>query len=230
MIHCERFYAQNSLRNFSYLVFDEKTGDAWVIDPFDAEPFVDYIKKHSLSLKGILNTHQHFDHIRGNDELIRVFKARVLHPHAGEPIDLDPRNRLEITDTPGHTRDHQVFVWKGAENPPVLFSGDTLFNAGVGNCKNGGNVEDLYESTQRLLSELPLDTVLQPGHDYLKRNLEFAQSVDPENVFVRERLREIADDPLMRRPLTMREEVEINPFLKASRDKFIELRKLRDNW
>ncbi len=242
MIRCERFYAANDLRNFSYLIFNEKNGDAWVIDPYDAKPFIDYIKKAGLRLQGILNTHMHFDHIRGNEELVSTFNAPVKKLFSSETVRLNETNLLEVVDSPGHTMDHQVFVWRCGDDSPVLFSGDTIFNSGVGNCKNGGNVEALYATVSRLHSLLPLDTILQPGHDYLKRNLEFALHIDPDNEFVRERLKLIESDPLKRRPLTMKEEREINPFFRldalsiqdkwhaAGKDLFIKLRSLRDNW
>ena len=242
MIQFERFYAQNELRNFSYLVYDEISGSAWVIDPWDAGPFTKYIKKHGLTLKGILNTHQHFDHIRGNEELVRTFNAPVKKLMSGETIELDEKSSLDVIDSPGHTMDHQVFIWRSAGTAPVLYSGDTLFNAGVGNCKGGGNVDDLYETVKSLTTSLPLDTILQPGHDYLKRNLEFALSVEPDNDVVRERLKEIDDDPLKRRPLTLADEMETNPFLrldqpglkkaqgKEGKKLFVKLRSLRDQW
>lgn len=242
MIRLERFYAHNQLRNFNYLIFDDVTGASWVIDPFEAAPFTEYIKKNGLSLKGILNTHQHFDHIRGNEELIRTFNAPVKKLSQGEKLALDERNALEVIDSPGHTMDHQVFLWEGSGSAPVLFSGDTLFNAGVGNCKNGGDVDVLFETVNRLRSRLSLDTILQPGHDYLKRNLEFSLSVDPDNETVREKLKEIDDDPLKRRALTLREEQATNPFFRldapelsekfhsSGKDLFIKLRSLRDNW
>lgn len=242
MIQFERFYAHNDLRNFSYLIFDDDTGSAWVIDPYEAKPFTEYIKKQGLSLNGILNTHGHFDHVRGNAELIRIFHAPVRKLKSGECLELDKSSSLEVIDTPGHTMDHQVFIWRHANSAPVLYSGDTLFNAGVGNCRGGGNVDLLFETVQRITSLLPLDTVLQPGHDYLRRNLEFSLSVDPDNEIVRERLREIDDDPLKRAPLTLADEKKINPFLRLQDGKikerfsdsgkslFIKLRGLRDNW
>lgn len=230
MVQFERFYAQNELRNFSYLVYDGTTGSAWVIDPWDAGPFTKYIKKHGLTLKGILNTHQHFDHIRGNDELVRTFNAPVKKLNSGEKIELDEKSSLEVIASPGHTMDHQVFVWQRQGSAPVLYSGDTIFNAGVGNCRGGGNVDSLYETVKKLTSTLPLDTVLQPGHDYLKRNLEFALSVEPDNKAAAERLRMLIDDPLMRNPLTLGEERELNPFLNADKEQFIKLRSLRDQW
>lgn len=242
MIQIERFFARDDLRNFSYLVYDGASGSAWVIDPWDARPFAEYIKKNGLTLKGILNTHGHFDHVRGNDELVRTFNAPVMKLHSGEKIDLGDKSTLDILSSPGHTSDHQVFLWQKTGMASVLFSGDTIFNAGVGNCRGGGNVDDLYQTVKTLTASLPLDTILQPGHDYLKRNLEFALSVDPGNNRATERMRMLIDDPLSRDPLTLREEKELNPFLRldspelqekfgtSGKDLFIKLRALRDTW
>ena len=231
MIRFERFYAQNNLRNFSYLIFDDVSGNAWVIDPWEAAPFTKYIRKQGLTLKGILNTHGHFDHVRGNEELVRTFNAPVKDLEVGGKIELDSKSSIEVISSPGHTLDHKVFVWRCAGESPVLYSGDTLFNAGVGNCKNGGNVDLLFETTKGLTSLLPLDTILQPGHDYLKRNLEFALTVDPDNSIIKERLRLVEEDPLKRAPFTLKEEMETNPFLRTTdKEHFIKLRSLRDNW
>ena len=161
---------------------------------------------------------------------MRTFNAPVKKLMSGETIELDEKSSLDVIDSPGHTMDHQVFIWRSAGTAPVLYSGDTLFNAGVGNCKGGGNVDDLYETVKSLTTSLPLDTILQPGHDYLKRNLEFVLNVDPENKRAQERLKMLQEDPLMRSPLTLAEEQELNPFLKADREQFIKLRSLRDKW
>ncbi len=88
MIQVKIFYGKNDLRNFSYLVLDKKTGNSWVIDPYDEKPIVDYIKKESLTLAGILNTHQHWDHIRGNSALQSLFNCPVLSRESNK-IQLD---------------------------------------------------------------------------------------------------------------------------------------------
>lgn len=239
MILVKTFYAYNDLRNFTYLITDDETGHSWVIDPYEAVPVENYIKKNGLVLKGILNTHQHYDHIRGNAPLIEAFHAPVRKLKDAESIDLGDGYSLETLDTPGHTLDHQVFLWNKKEKPLALFSGDTLFNSGVGNCKNGGDVNLLFETTEKLL-QLPSDTLLYPGHDYRRRNLEFALSVEPDNKEIQERLRELKEVKTEELPpVTMGEEKKVNPFFrldelpeqkKNGRELFIHLRKLRDNW
>jgi hydroxyacylglutathione hydrolase len=244
MIQVKTFYAHNDLRNYSYLVFDDQTGSAWSIDPWDADPFTDYIKKNSLNLKGILNTHSHFDHVRGNAGLRETFGAPVMQLTGGEQIALDQQHQIEVMDTPGHTLDHQVFIWRQQQRPLALFSGDTLFNAGVGNCRNGGEVGLLFSTTQKLLQQLPPETLLYPGHDYRQRNLEFARSVEPDNTAVNRLLKELRSETTFELPpTTLGEETSVNPFLRLDsqqiqstiglqrpREIFISLRNLRDRW
>lgn len=253
MVQVKKFYAHNDLRNYSYLLWDKDSGESWVIDPYDADPMIDYIKKAGLSLRGILNTHQHFDHIRGNAPLQAAFASPILKLKGGEKLSLSHQFNLETLDTPGHTMDHQVFVWKKREQTLALFSGDTLFNAGVGNCKNGGDVNVLYETVQRLLETLPPETKLYPGHDYLERNLLFAKTLEPENKRIEEELKRArSTDADHREELTLKEERSYNPFFRldseelkenlggrvnsleeaapSKRDLFIKIRTLRDKW
>lgn len=246
MIQVKQLYAHNDLRNFSYLITDTATGKCWVIDPFEAAPFIHLIKKDSLSLQGILNTHQHFDHIRGNAELLEVFQSKVLSLAGATSIGLDETNQLRVIDSPGHTRDHQVFVWQQDSRDSALFAGDTIFNSGVGNCKNGGDPEILYETVESLLGELSDDVLLYPGHDYAEKNLRFALSLEPENAEARERLKEVlATDADHRITMTLGEEKKYNPFFRlnseeikknvdevdsSKRELFKTLRSLRDNW
>jgi hydroxyacylglutathione hydrolase len=253
MIQVKKFYAFNDLRNYSYLIFDDHSGSSWIIDPYEASTLIDYIRKNSLEPRGILNTHHHFDHIRGNDELVSTFGCPIKKVREGEKITLDNFYELETIDSPGHTMDHQVFTLKQRDKILALFSGDTLFNAGVGNCKGGGDVDVLYETVQRLLMMLPPETILYPGHDYLERNLLFAETLEHENPAIREELKRArAFEAQNREELTLAEEMKYNPFFRLDseeireslgkarnsvaevesdkRDLFRQIRKLRDIW
>ena len=64
---------------------------------------------------------------------------------------------------------------------PALFCGDTLFNAGAGNCHNGGDPEVLYDTFATQIARLPDATRVYPGHEYLSRNLEFTLDREPDN-------------------------------------------------
>jgi hydroxyacylglutathione hydrolase len=135
---------------------------------------------------------------------------------------------------------------------PALFSGDTLFNAGAGNCHNGGNAQDLYTSFVEQLARLPDDTLVYPGHDYIENNLRFTLAREPDNAAAAALLPEVSgQDPARGRVTTMQEEKRINTFLRlgspsviaALRDAFpelpeqpdpktvfVKLRELRNTW
>ena len=109
----------------------------------------------------ILNTHEHSDHTGGNVGLKDATGAKVLAhegaaPRIGTGVDRGlkkgdiikvGRIELECLDTPGHTMTHVCVL--SHTDTPALFCGDTLFNAGAGNCLNGGNPEVLYDTFAR---------------------------------------------------------------------------------
>lgn len=242
MIQVKIIYINNDLRNFNYIIWDKDSGDSWIIDPYDSNLLSAFIKKEGLSLKGILNTHQHWDHIKGNEALQKEFSCEILTQEDGF-ISLNNEHSLKIIGTPGHTSDHKCFIWKNSESDLAMFSGDTLFNAGVGNCRSGGNIDDLYQTTMEL-NQLSDEIVLYPGHDYVARNLMFAKSCEPENKRIDEALSYIRSfDSEQGMLWTMKQEREVNPFLrlhsdeiqeryhmKDSKELFIKLRTLRDQW
>ncbi|MCZ6459378.1 MAG: hydroxyacylglutathione hydrolase, partial [Gammaproteobacteria bacterium] len=136
---------------------------------------------------------------------------------------------------------------------PGLFSGDTLFNAGAGNCHGGGHPEELYETFARQLSELPGSTLIYPGHDYITNNLEFTLDREPDNASAATLLEELSasHDPDQALITSLAQEKEINAFFRltnptviarlreafpdlpddpSAREVFIKLRELRNQW
>jgi hydroxyacylglutathione hydrolase len=98
---------------------------------------------------------------------------------------------------------------------PALFAGDTLFNAGAGNCHNGGNPEDLYATFVEQLARLPAATRVYPGHDYIENNLRFTLAREPDNAAAQALLPALAGhDPATARVTTLQEEKQINTFLR----------------
>src|SRR3954467_13780859 len=190
----ERLWAANDLRNFQYLIACSQTGEALLVDPLEADQCLGAARKHGFSITQILNTHEHLDHTAGNAQVVQATGARVLaHAAAastiggvdrglsrGDVIKVGRTVELETLDTPGHTRAHVCLLAHG--DAPALFCGDTLFNAGAGNCHNGGDPGLLYETFVNQLARLPEGTRVYPGHEYMARNLAFTLDREPGNL------------------------------------------------
>lgn len=258
-----RRYMHNPLRNFNYLLGCEETRQAIVLDPLDGEAMVQLAREQDWNIKLIINTHEHFDHIQGNPAVQAATGAPIwAHSNAnipnqshgiqpGEVIEIGTM-RLKALHTPGHTPVHVCLLSEAdAYNAqPILFSGDTLFNACAGNCKNGGDVNDMYDTFVSQLMPLSDETLLHPGHDYMKNNLGFALDREPDNQMAQywqDQVAALDEDnmPVM----TLGHERQYNPFLRlhepvirarlqeqfphlgqGDRDVFKALRALRDQW
>ena len=236
----ERIWAANELRNYHYLVACGETGEALAIDPLDWQACLQRAKQRNWTITQIVNTHEHTDHTAGNAGLVRATGAKVLaHARAaariggvdrglaaGDVIHVGRSVELECLDTPGHTLSH-VCLLVHAEGP-ALFSGDTLFNAGVGNCRGGGDPERLYETCAQQLARLPQSTRIYPGHDYLLNNLRFTRHVETGNLAAADWLRRSENVKAEDQPvLTLADELTINSFFRLSEPALIEsLRRL----
>ncbi len=190
--------------NQSYVLSAGEGKQCAAIDPVDAGDIMEAVSEAGLGkIAALINTHGHPDHTGGNSELVRRTGAK-LYAHDpdrvtihGEPKPLsEGRNinvdgmSVQVIHTPGHTQGSICLLFKPSDGQPHLFSGDTVFVAGCGNPRFGGNPEQLYESFKNKIHTLPGDTVLHPGHDYAKRNLEFALSVEPGNAAAKRKLEE----------------------------------------
>ncbi|MBM3345140.1 MAG: hydroxyacylglutathione hydrolase [Betaproteobacteria bacterium] len=260
----ERIWTGNSYRNFNYLIACPDTGEALAIDPLDHVKVLAAARRKGWEITQVLNTHEHGDHTGGNAAVVAATGAKVIAHHragakipgvdrgvaAGDVIRVGKRVELECMDTPGHTMCH--ICLKSRSDLKALFSGDTLFNAGAGNCHSGGNPEELFMTFTRQLAALPEDTLVYPGHDYIENNLRFTLDREPSNAAATALLPRVAGhDPATSIVTTLREEKQFNTFFRlgspgviaALRERFpglpaqpdaktvfIKLRELRNSW
>jgi hydroxyacylglutathione hydrolase len=169
---------------------------------------------------------------------------------AGDVIKVGRTVELEALDTPGHTMSHVCLLSR--TDQPALFSGDTLFNAGAGNCHNGGHPEALFDTFSQQLAKLRDDTLIYPGHDYIENNLRFTLSREPDNRRAQAMLEKLkGQDPSRAYVSTLAVEREINTFFRLTspsviaklreafpdlpetpdpRTVFLKLRELRNKW
>ncbi|MDA4127984.1 MAG: MBL fold metallo-hydrolase [Thaumarchaeota archaeon] len=162
-----------TMDNFVYIIGDEKTKEAAVIDSgWEIDPIMDAAVKDGLKIKYAIATHEHFDHTKTLRELAERSGAKVV-VHENSPLNGDVRvgdgetlelggEKLKVLHTPGHTEDG-ICISAGMK----LFTGDTLF---IGTCGRtdlpGGSARKLFESLHGVIMKLPAQTLIYPGHDY----------------------------------------------------------------
>ena len=260
----EQIWTGNAYRNFNYLIVCPETGEALAVDPLDHRKCLATAKRKGWEITQVLNTHEHGDHTGGNKAVIAATGAKLLAHHdakdrirgvdvgleAGDVIRVGRAVELEVLDTPGHTMCHVCVLAHG--DHPALISGDTLFNAGAGNCHNGGHPKELYHTFATQIARLPDDTRVYPGHDYIANNLEFTLDREPDNARAAALLEEVAgQDPDHALVTTLGLEKEINAFFRLHSPSviarlretypelgddldpetvFLKLRELRNSW
>jgi glyoxylase-like metal-dependent hydrolase (beta-lactamase superfamily II) len=159
--------------NFSYIIAEEQSGIACVIDPsFNNQYIIEETEKNKLTINYIINTHGHRDHTAGNRELKMRYDAKIV-THKVSSVDKDitvidedilrlDGLVLKVIHTPGHSPDSICLLVKN-----ILLTGDTLF---VGECGrtdlSGGSATEMYNSLFNKLMRLNDAIELYPGHDY----------------------------------------------------------------
>ena len=260
----EQIWTGNDWRNFNYLIACRETGEALAVDPLDYRKCLATAEEKGWNITQVVNTHEHFDHIGGNGQIVEATGAKLLaHQNAkdsipGMDVGLKPGDvikvghtvELEVLDTPGHTMSHVCLLSHTEE--PSLFSGDTLFNAGAGNCHSGGHPGHLYETFMNQLDRLPDNTWIYPGHDYIVNNLNFTLDREPDNEEAKGLLAQVeTQDPDRALVTNLVLEKRVNTFFRLRsptvinnlRDRFpdlpedpdpktvfLKLRELRNSW
>ncbi len=219
--------------NYAYII--QSGGMVGVIDPGESQPIIDYLTEHDLKLNWVINTHKHWDHVNGNEKLIKKYGAKLAAPRecdgdpdvvleGGEPFKFGDIT-FDVILTVGHTMGHVVLF-----DPTyrILFSADTLFVMGCGRVFEG-TMEDMYQS-MCAIKKLPPETAIYGGHEYTPANIKFAKHILPNNLAIFERA-QILENQKCTMPTLLAEELKTNPFLIANNvDEFTTYRTAKDNF
>ena len=213
--------------NYAYVVVDESTNEAAVVDPSEATPLARVIRREGVNVSSILCTHHHLDHVGGNEGLVREFGSLRVYGHRRDKdrtpciTDLvDEGDKITVGALsatvlfiPCHTSGHVAYHF---EKEKTVFTGDTLFVAGCGRLFEG-TAADMHRNMVKLTA-LPAETRIYCGHEYTEGNLRFALTLEPENAKVRAKLdwtRKMRAKNLPTIPSTVAEEKETNPFVRV---------------
>ena len=201
--------------NFAYIIYGKT--QAMAIDGGAWQEILAFLETNKLILKFVTNTHQHYDHTPGNEQLLKKTKSKLLNSSIladNEKIIIDGEAVL-VYRTPGHTSDSICFYTNDS-----LITGDTLFNGTVGNCFSGDQ-KSFYSSIKRLMT-LPNETKIYAGHDYIRDSLIFAKQLEPDNKDI-ERFRNSYNYDHVYS--TMADERQINPYLRFNEESILNLLK-----
>jgi len=206
-------YFASQMANFVYLVGDDEQKVCMAVDPaWDIPGIIEVADHDGMRLAGALVTHYHPDHVGGNifghnipgladfismrsvkvhvnevesegvKQVTGLSDSDLAKHHGGDDI-LIGNVRVSLLHTPGHTPGSQCFLANGA-----LVSGDTLFIGGCGRVDlPGSNPEAMYHSLTQILSKLPEDTLLFPGHNYASKPVSTIGDENRENHYLRVR-------------------------------------------
>ena len=242
--------------NYSYIILDEKNQIACVIDPSEAQPIINFVEEKKIQLKYILNTHHHYDHIGGNEELKKKYNSKIVGfkedrnriPGINEFVENNQiwkadNFEAKIFHVPGHTSGHIAYHFYKEKK---IFTGDTLFSLGCGRIFEG-TYEEMFNSLNKI-KNLSDDTEIYCGHEYTLQNSKFCITFDSENQDLIKKIHKIKEqlkrgEPTL--PSTLEDELKSNIFLRSHNSKiktnlninnsssietFSKLRDLKDNF
>ena len=215
--------------NYAYIIYDNISKKVCVVDPSESNPIINFLEKRKLKLNYILNTHHHFDHIGGNEELKKKYKAKVVgfegdkHRIPGIEIALKDNEKwffgnsqVKIIHVPGHTLGHICFFF---EKEKIAFTGDTLFSLGCGKIFEGSH-NQMLESLNKI-KKLPKDTKIYCGHEYTYKNAEFCIKYEGDNTDLINKFKKIKElrmKNLPTIPTSLDDELKSNIFLRCDQN------------
>lgn len=212
--------------NYAYLIICETTNQAGIVDPSEFAPVWKVIQSSNVQLVAILNTHHHWDHVGGNEELLEKISDLKIYGHDSDKGRIPGQNNFltesdtvtigelngTITHNPGHTTGAITYYFEDS-----MFTGDTMFAAGCGRIFEG-SPQQMYQSLNQTMLPHASSTKVYFGHEYTENNLKFALSIEPQNQKISERLeqvRQLRQSGQFTTPSTLAAEIETNPFLRC---------------
>ena len=191
-------------KNFSYLIWCEKTKLAAVVDPaVSIEPILKVVDEHNLTINKILISHTHHDHIHYLNDYLNLYpKIKVFASENAFLSNADNFTKLAHNDiinigehllialfTPGHYKD-SICYW--SKDKDIIFTGDTMFVGRSGRTiSSGSNISDLYNSIYNIILKLPAKTIVYPGHHYgFSKTITLKENIKISNFFKCESLDE----------------------------------------
>ena len=184
-----------NMANFSYIIIDKTSNEAIIVDPsWNLEKLIEKITEKQIIIKYIINTHTHFDHILGNEQMKKITNSKIVQHSAsqenydiaieeGEIITIG-NTKIKILHTPGHSKDSICLV----VNNDAVLTGDTLF---VGNCGRtdlpGSDPSELYDSLFNKVTKLDENLIVYPGHDYGHKPVSSIGEEKLENYVLKQR-------------------------------------------
>ncbi|RRJ85472.1 hydroxyacylglutathione hydrolase [Aestuariirhabdus litorea] len=221
--------------NDNYIWCLSRGDRAWVVDPGDATPVMEHLKREGLALEGVLITHHHPDHTGGistlsaeHPDLVVVgpdnprINGLTRRINEGESVELLGCH-FDVLATPGHTLDHLCYFSDTEQQRPILFCGDTLFAGGCGRLFEG-TATQMLNSLQKLAA-LPPRTQVCAAHEYTLSNLAFALAVEPDNPELQQRLahcQQLREQNTPTLPSSLQEELNSNPFMRTREPSVVE--------
>ena len=167
------------MQNFIYLIADTRTKQCAVVDPaWNFRIILEEAEKFGYTIRHLLCTHSHFDHVNEVEFLLKHvdaevhmmeqevafsgFKCENLTPRSpGDVLEIGD-TKIRMLHTPGHTPGSTCYLVNGC-----IVTGDTMFVDGCGRCDLvGGDPETMFDTLHKLVTDLPGETIMFPGHNY----------------------------------------------------------------